>query len=100
MTKTYTTMYRQGMSVAMIRVSPETRDVINEIARTDYGGISADEALRRLVQEHRRAMWVEQARRLREEQPETWEAASAEAVDLAEATAGDGLAGEPWDARA
>jgi hypothetical protein len=81
----------------MMRVSPETRDVINEIARTDYGGVSADEALRRLAQEHRRAVWVEQARRLREEQPDVWEAAASEAVDFAEATIGDGLGGEPWD---
>lgn len=85
------------MGVAMMRVSPQTRDTINEIARNDYGGVSADEALRRLAQEHRRAMWVEQARRLREEQPELWEAAGDETVGLAEGTVGDGLAGEPWD---
>lgn len=83
----------------MIRVSPETRDIINEIAHKDYGGVSADEALRRLAREHRRAVWVEQARRLREEQPEVWEAASSELVDLADATTGDGIANEPWDQR-
>jgi hypothetical protein len=85
------------MGVAMMRVSAETRDAINEIARTDYGGVSADEALRRLAQEHRRAVWVAQARRLREEQPDVWEAAASEAVGLAEATVADGLANEPWD---
>lgn len=85
------------MSTAMIRVSPETRDAINEIARNDYGGVSADEALRRLAREHRRTLWVEQARRLREEQPDLWDSAAAESVRLAEGTAGDGLAGEPWD---
>jgi hypothetical protein len=37
------------VAVTMIRVSPETRDAINEIARNDYGGVSADEALRRLA---------------------------------------------------
>jgi hypothetical protein len=83
----------------MIRVSPDTRDAINEIARTDYGGVSADEALRRLAREHRRARWVEQARRLREEQPEVWQSASSELVDLAEAVTADGLATEPWDDR-
>lgn len=83
----------------MIRVSPETRATINEIARNDYGGVSADEALRRLAREHRRAVWIEQARQLREEQPEVWQAAGAELVDLAEATTGDGLANEPWDDR-
>jgi hypothetical protein len=87
------------MSIAMMRISPETRDTINEIAKNDYGGVSADEALRRLAQEHRRAVWVEQARRLREEQPELWEAASSETVSLAEMTVGDGLANEPWDAQ-
>jgi hypothetical protein len=86
----------RGMGVAMMRVSTETRDTINEIARNDYGGVSADEALRRLAQEHRRALWVEQARRLREEEPEVWGAAVAEAVDLADGVAGDGLANEPW----
>lgn len=88
-----------GVAVTMIRVSPETRDAINEIARNDYGGVSADEALRRLAREHRRALWVEQARQLRQEQPEIWEAARSEQVDLAEATTGDGLANEPWDDR-
>lgn len=87
------------MAVTMIRVSPETRATINEIARNDYGGVSADEALQRLAREHRRAAWIEQARQLREEQPEVWEATGAELVDLAEATTGDGLANEPWDDR-
>jgi hypothetical protein len=81
----------------VLRVSSETRDTINKIAREDYGGVSADEALRRLAQEHRRALWVAQARQLREEQPEVWGAAAAEAVDLAEATIGDGLANDLWD---
>jgi multidrug resistance efflux pump len=90
-------MYDASVAVTMIRVSPETRAAINEIARNDYGGVSADEALRRLAREHRRAVWIEQARQLREEQPEDWEAAGAELVDLAEATIGDGLADQPWD---
>lgn len=80
----------------MIRVSQETRDTINEIARNDYGGVSADEALRRMAREHKRTLWVEQARRLREEQPEQWDAAASEMVDLAEGTVGDGLADDPW----
>lgn len=82
---------------AMLRVSSEIRDTINRIAREDYGGVSIDEALRRLAQEHRRALWVAQSRQLREEQPEIWKAGVAEMVDVAEATAGDGLANEPWD---
>lgn len=81
----------------MIRVSEETRDAINKIAREDFGGVSADEALRRLAREHRRAMWIEQARRLREEQPEAWQDATAEMVDMANATAADAVASEPWE---
>lgn len=81
----------------MIRVSPETRDAINEIAREDYGGVSADEALRRLAREHRRAVWIEQARRLREEAPEAWAEAASEQAALADGAIGDGLGEEPWD---
>lgn len=81
----------------MMRVSTETRDAITAIAQDDYGGVTADEALRRLAQEHRRALWVEQARRLREEQPEVWEAATSEMSGIANGVAGDGLAQEPWD---
>jgi hypothetical protein len=92
-----TELYDENVAVTMIRVSPETRDVINEIARKDYGGVSADEALRRLAREHRRALWVEQARQLREEQPEVWAAAAEELVELADAVTGDGLVAEPWD---
>lgn len=86
----------QGMGVTMIRVSQETRDTINEIARNDYGGVSADEALRRMAREHKRARWVEQARRLREEAPEQWEAATSEMISLADGTVGDGLVDDPW----
>jgi hypothetical protein len=84
------------MGVTMIRVSQETRDTINEIARNDYGGVSADEALRLMAREHKRARWVEQARRLREEQPGQWETAVSEMLELADGTTGDGLADDPW----
>jgi hypothetical protein len=85
------------MRVAMIRVTEETRDVINKIAQDDFGGVSADEALRRLAREHRRALWIEQARRLREEQPDVWQDATAEMVRMADAVAGDAGAGDPWE---
>jgi hypothetical protein len=85
------------MAVAMIRVSEETRDAINKIAREDFGGVSADEALRRLAREHRRAMWIEQARRMREEEPEAWQDVTSEMVDIANATAGDAAASDPWE---
>jgi hypothetical protein len=81
----------------MIRVSEETRDAINKIAKEDFGGVTADEALRRLAREHRRAMWIEQARRLREERPEDWRDATAEMQAIADATAADAVAGDPWE---
>jgi len=36
----------------MIRVSKRTREVIGVIAEQDYGGVTLDEALRRLAREH------------------------------------------------
>lgn len=48
-----------------------------------------------MADETLRAAWIEQARQLREEQPEIWEAAGSELVDLADATTGDGLGCEP-----
>lgn len=86
-----------AMAVAMIRVSEETRDVINKIAQEDFGGVSADEALRRLAREHRRALWIEQARRLREDQPEAWQDTTDEMVGLANAAAADAVVGDPWE---
>lgn len=81
----------------MLRVSPETRDAINRIAREDYGGVTVDEALSLLAREHRRALWIAQARQLREEQPDLWSESADESVALAEGALGDSLAHEPWD---
>lgn len=42
----------------MMRVSPATREKVTRIANDDFGGVTTDEALRRLVDEHweRRAL--------------------------------------------
>ncbi|MGH3504427.1 MAG: hypothetical protein ACRDQA_26545 [Nocardioidaceae bacterium] len=41
----------------MLRVSDETRERVQQIAHDDFGGASADEAIRRLLDEH----WMQQA---------------------------------------
>lgn len=56
------------------------------IAREDYGGVSADEALRRLAREHWQARAVAAMEQYRAEDPEGWadyidEAAALERAD-------------------
>lgn len=41
----------------MLRVSDETRERVQQLAREELGGASADEAIRRLLDEH----WMQQA---------------------------------------
>lgn len=41
----------------MLRVSDETRERVQQVAHDDYGGVSADEAVRRLLDEH----WMQEA---------------------------------------
>lgn len=36
----------------MLRVDEETRDQIMRVAQQDFGGVTADQALRRLLDEH------------------------------------------------
>lgn len=72
--------------VTMLRVTPETRERVMRVAADDYQGASADETIRRLLEEHWQARAIAAARRFRAEQPD------AEAEELADA----GL----WDAAA
>jgi len=46
----------------MMRVSAETRNEMIRIATEEYGGSTLEETLRRLLDEHRRARWVQAAR--------------------------------------
>ncbi|MGH9055274.1 MAG: hypothetical protein ACRDYY_05325 [Acidimicrobiales bacterium] len=71
----------------MLRVSDETRDQVMRIGREEYGGTSADETVRRLVEEHWRANAVAAVRRYRETDPQGWAEFLAEAEDLAGADA-------------
>lgn len=71
----------------MLRVSDETRDRILRIGREEFDGASAEETLRRLIDEHWRAKAVAAVQDYREADPEGWSAyiADAEASGQADA---------------
>ncbi|MBS9532767.1 hypothetical protein KIH27_04095 [Mycobacterium sp. M1] len=78
----------------MLRVSDETRDRILRIGREEYDGASADETVRRLIDEHWRSKAVAAVQQYREADPEAWAAyiADADASGLADAPITD-----DWD---
>ncbi|MDQ2708241.1 MAG: hypothetical protein M3Z25_11635 [Actinomycetota bacterium] len=71
----------------MLRVSEETRERVLQIAREEFGGVSADEAVRRLIDEHWRSAAVAAVHRYRESDPQGWSDYLAEADELAAADA-------------
>lgn len=70
-----------------MRVSAETRERVLRIAREEFGGASADETVRRLVEEHWRAAAVAAVDRYRETDPGGWAGYLADADQLAQADA-------------
>lgn len=81
----------------MLRVSDETRARVQRIGQEEFGGASADETVRRLIDEHWRATAVAAVHRYRESDPQGWSDYLAEADELAAADAaiGDEWADEP-----
>jgi len=71
----------------MLRVSDETRERVLRIGRDEFGGASADETVRRLVDEHWRANAVAAVQRYRDTDPAGWADYLAEADELAGADA-------------
>lgn len=71
----------------MLRVSDETRERILRIGREEFGGASADETVRRLIDEHWRATAIAAVRRYRESDPQGWSDYLAEAEEWAGADA-------------
>lgn len=71
----------------MLRVSNETRERVLRIGSEEFGGASADETVRRLVDEHWQAAAVAAVRRYRESDPQGWAGYLAGAAELAEAEA-------------
>ncbi|TDC78455.1 hypothetical protein E1193_20745 [Micromonospora sp. KC606] len=81
----------------MMRVSPETREQVLRVAAEDFGGVSADEAVKRLLEEHWRAKAVAAMDHYRAIDPEGWAEYLVESEDWHGA---DAPVGDPWDERA
>lgn len=79
----------------MLRVSDETRQQVQRIGSEDFGGASADETIRRLIDEHWQAAAVAAVQQYRESDPEGWSDYLAEADELASA---DAPIGDTWTA--
>lgn len=69
----------------MMRVSDETRRRIQQIGQDEFGGASADETVRRLIDEHWQAAAVDAVHRYRESDPQGWVDYIAEAEELSDA---------------
>lgn len=65
----------------MLRVNDETRERVLRIGREEFGGASADETIRRLIDEHWQAAAIAAVRRYREDDPQGWADYIAEADD-------------------
>ncbi len=71
----------------MLRVSDETRERVLRLGREEFGGVSADETIRRLIEEHWQAAAIAAVQRYRESDPLGWSDYVAEANELAGADA-------------
>lgn len=71
----------------MLRVSDETRQRVQRLAREEFGGASADETVRRLLDEHWEAAALAAVDQYRANNPDGWADYLAEAEDLAAAEA-------------
>ncbi|MGH7745149.1 MAG: hypothetical protein ACREQ5_10165 [Candidatus Dormibacteria bacterium] len=80
----------------MLRVSDETRERVLRIGRDEFGGASAEETVRRLVDEHWQATAIAAVHRYRESDPQGWADYLAEANEVAEA---DAPISDEWSGR-
>jgi hypothetical protein len=80
--------------MAMMRVDSKTRERVMEVALKDYGGVSADEALGRLLDEHWQAKCIAAVAEYRAQDPEGWVEYLREASEWDATTA---PVTEPWD---
>jgi hypothetical protein len=65
----------------MLRVGDETREQVLRIGGEEFGGASADETVRRLIEEHWQATVIAAVHRYRESDPQDWADYIAEAED-------------------
>jgi hypothetical protein len=77
----------------MLRVSDQTRERVLRIGREEFGGLSADETLQRLIDEHWRSAAITAVRQYRVSDPQGWADYLAQADDLAGA---DAPIGDEW----
>ncbi len=75
----------------MMRVDTATRDRVMKIAAEDYGGVTADEAVRRLLDEHWERRAFEAMERFRRDDPDGYADYIAELDEL------DRIPGPPVD---
>ena len=68
-------------------MSEETRDRVLRIGREEFGGVSADETVRRLIDEHWQAAAVASVQRYRDSDPLGWSDYLAGAAELSAADA-------------
>jgi hypothetical protein len=80
------------MGSVMIRVDESTRNDLTRVASEDLGGVSADEAICRLLAEHWQMKAIAALDAYRESDPEGWAeyVAEADREDRASAPAADG----------
>jgi len=71
----------------MLRVSDETREQVLRIGREEFGGASADETIRRLIDEHWKSRALAAVHFYRQSDPHGWADYLAEAEELAGADA-------------
>ena len=75
----------------MVRLDAATRDRLTRVASEDFGGVTADEAVRRLLDEHWERRAIEAMDAYRRDDPAGWADYLHEAEDL------DGLSAQPAD---
>ena len=66
----------------MVRMEPATRDELMKVAADDFGGISANDTVKRLLDEHRKAMMIAAVRAYELEHPQEYDAYLREADEM------------------
>lgn len=80
----------------MLRVSDDTRERVLRIGREEFGGASADETIRRLVDEHWQTAAVAAVHRYRQSDPRGW---SDYLVEAEEFSSADDAISDEWTAQ-
>lgn len=80
----------------MLRVSDDTRQRVQRLAREEFGGATADETVRRLLDEHWEAAALAAVERYRTNDPHGWADYLADAADL---SAADAPVTDQWSPR-